>query len=278
MEAAVGASSEAFLQMRLAVGTGVGGIAVREGRAISVPDYDAYVQTTPDSVRDALREESVVSVLCAPMIHRGGMVGALYVGSRELTEFRGIATSLLSAMAAQAAVAIRNARLYQEVVQKHEELERSFAVHRTLTDASLVGVGLQAVLVELAGLVGRDVWLDRAFGSPARVVSSETEEPRSGRAGSLEIAVNAGEDRLGTLGVNVDEPLDWRLQADLLEELLQAGDALSAQLRARARKAGVDLDRARYVAIVDAGDEQHAAQPLHMVQSVGGAALALIRC
>lgn len=183
----MGASSEAFLQMRLAVGTGVGGIAVREGRAISVPDYDAYVQTTPDSVRDALRDESVVSVLCAPMIHRGAMVGALYVGSRELTEFRGIATSLLSAMAAQAAVAIRNARLYQEVVQKHEELERSFAVHRTLTDASLAGVGLQA-----------------------------------------------------------------------------------SQRCARARKAGVDLDRARYVAIVDAGDEKHAAQLLHMVQSVWG--------
>ena len=138
LKMASGAHTEAFLEMSVEVGTGIGGIAVRERRPIIVRDHERYAEGLSPSVHDALVGEGVVSVLCVPMLHRDAMIGALYVASRERTDFGQTTASLLSAMAGQAAIAIQNARLYRQLVQKNETLERAFAVHRALTDASLI--------------------------------------------------------------------------------------------------------------------------------------------
>src|SRR5207237_15293 len=153
----------------------------------------------------------------------------------------------------QAAIAIKNARLYTQLVEQNETLERAFSAHRTLTDASLTGAGLQEIVTELGRLVGRDLWLERVSGTPKLVFAHEP--PDGGHADDTEasagpaFAVMAGERRLGTLHVHADEPLDalarktlehgatvlalelvkeqaaleveWRLKGELLEELLQ---------------------------------------------------------
>jgi DNA-binding PucR family transcriptional regulator/putative methionine-R-sulfoxide reductase with GAF domain len=291
LEMASGAHTEAFLRMSVELGTGIGGIAVRERRPIIVTDHERYAQGTTPAVHDALCGEGVVSVLCVPMLHRGAMIGALYVACRERTEFGQSSASLLSAMASQAAIAIRNARLYQQLVEKNETLERAFSVHRTLTDASLAGVGLQDIVTELGRLVGRDVWLERSAGSPRRVFAGR--EPQEDEPGQS-IAVMAGDRQLGTLQVRSTQPLDalerktlehgatvlalelvkeqaaleveWRLQGELLEELLQAGDDPSPRLCARAEQAEVDLAEPRHIAVFQTEDGQRAAQLLQLVQ------------
>jgi GAF domain-containing protein len=52
----------------------------------------------------------LVSLICAPMLRDGRMIGALHVGNRHPTAFGETDAALLSALAAQASVAIDNAR------------------------------------------------------------------------------------------------------------------------------------------------------------------------
>lgn len=66
------------------------------------------------------RREGIVSALCAPLVFRGHAEGVIRVYMAELHEFDWFETSLLQAMAAQAAAAIVNARLYAEAVQAEE--------------------------------------------------------------------------------------------------------------------------------------------------------------
>lgn len=296
---ASGARTEAFLEMSVDVGTGIGGIALRDRCPIIVFDHERYAEGTSEAVHDALCDEGVVSVLCAPMLHRGAMIGALYVASRERTEFGETTASLLSAMAGQAAIAIQNARLYTQLVEKNEMLERAFSVHRALTDTSLTGAGLQEIVTELGHLMGRDLWLERASGSPRWVFASE--QPVAGPHDELpesspgpSIAVMAGERQLGTLQMRSAEPLDalgtktlehgatvlalelvkeqaaleveWRLHGELLEELLQAADEPSPRLRVRAQQAEVDLNIPRHVAVFQTQDDEHASRLLELVQ------------
>ena len=291
---ASGAHTEAFMTMSVEVGKGIGGIAVRERRPIIVSDHERYAEGTSPEVHDALCGEGVVSVLCVPMLHRGATIGALYVASRERTEFGETTASLLSALAGQAAIAIQNARLYTQLVEKNEALERAFTVHRTLTDASLIGAGLQEIVTELGRLVGRDLWLERVTGSPRRVFPHGQDEQGVAATAGPSVAVMAGERQLGALHLRSAGPLDaletkalehgatvlalelvkeqaaldveWRLQGELLEELLQAGDDPSPRLRARADQSDVDLDAPRCIAILETEDDGRAAQLLQLLQ------------
>jgi len=300
VEMASGAQTEAFLDMSVEVGAGIGGIALRDRRPIIVRDHERYAEGTPEAVHDALCGEGVVSVLCVPMLHREALIGAVYVGSRERAEFGETKASLLSAMASQAAIAIQNARLYKQLVEKNETLERAFSAHRTMTDASLTGAGLQQIVTELGRLVGRDLWLERVSGTPRLVFGHESEDGRpADEATSAEpvLAVMAGERRLGTLHLRSAGPLDalatktlehgatvlalelvkeqaaleveWRLKGELLEELLLAEDGPSPRLRARAEQAEVDLDTLRRVAVFQTERDDRAAQLLQLVLNWG---------
>jgi len=62
------------------------------------------------------REEGIVSALCAPMGYKGRIEGIIRVYTRRRHEFGRFETSLIRAVAAQAAAAIVNARLYNEAV------------------------------------------------------------------------------------------------------------------------------------------------------------------
>ncbi|MBN1993355.1 MAG: GAF domain-containing protein [Anaerolineae bacterium] len=73
--------------------------------------------------------ESVVilglrSIMCVPLISRGNTIGAIYVENRSIRErFKEEDMSLLVILANQAAVAIENARLFQELQETRHDLE-----------------------------------------------------------------------------------------------------------------------------------------------------------
>jgi DNA-binding PucR family transcriptional regulator len=303
MKVAVGTTTPDFMAMEVRVGTGIGGRALKEQRPVAVHDSSIYGNGMPRSVHRALDDEGVTSILCAPMLRDDGMLGALYVGTRTTRHFTEEESSLLAALAAQAAVAIENARLYQELAQKHEALERAFAIHRQLTDTSLAGVGLQRLALELARLVDRDLVLTLA-GSPrcaryprhpsaAGPVPIAAEAPElDGRDPDLEIV--AGDSVLGALHVLGREPLspierkalehgatvialelvkeqaalevEWRLQGELLEELLRSEEPLPEGLRLRAERFGVALDLPHRVAVLRPQREASASALLDVVR------------
>jgi sigma-B regulation protein RsbU (phosphoserine phosphatase) len=84
------------------------------------------------SMRQSIFTLGLRSILCAPLVARGQTIGVLYVDSRlQAGIFTPADLELLTALAANAANAIENARLYQAAVAKGR-LERELQVAREL--------------------------------------------------------------------------------------------------------------------------------------------------
>ncbi len=302
LKVAAGATTDEFMRMEVDAGSGIGGLALEEGRAVTVQDVGSSAElTVPPGVATGLRREGVRSVLCAPMSRDGSMIGSLYVGSRELTEFSPEATSLLCALASQAAMTIENARLYQALADKHDTLEQSFAIHRLLTDASLSGAGLDAIASELTQVLKCDLVLtvDTANprshhyhlgGSVTPIAEGEGAHAQTLDSAEATVAIMAGATVLGSLRAVGEERLtalqrkalehgatvialelvktraalevEWRMQAELLDELVRCDKTIPDNLRARAQRAGVDLTRARCIAVFAPDEDGSAARLL----------------
>ncbi|MBC7287235.1 MAG: FHA domain-containing protein [Armatimonadetes bacterium] len=83
---------------------------------------------TDHRFRDAssIHELRIRSAICAPLIHRGQPLGAIYLDTTSDTEIFGHdAVELLNTIAPQAAAAIANARLYTELRKAYEELQQA---------------------------------------------------------------------------------------------------------------------------------------------------------
>ena len=180
MRVAVGARTEPFMRMRLALGDGVGGAVVANRNPVVVPDYARDRPPTPTRVSDAILGEGIGSMLCCPMLTGEKVVGALYVGSRRPLEFQPIEVALVSALAAQGAIAIENGRLYEALAEQNRVLEGSFAIHRTLTEAALTGAGRAHICVELARLLDAEVVLEQDISPPFRARYSAAGEVPDG--------------------------------------------------------------------------------------------------
>ncbi len=120
---------------RLLAGTGIAGQAVRENRPIRVDDVRRDKHWYPEIDR---RSHFVTrSLLCAPMRAPGTVVGVLEVlNRRDGRPFDENDERLLTAFAAQAAVAIQNARLFamtdQALAARVEELSMMQRIDREL--------------------------------------------------------------------------------------------------------------------------------------------------
>lgn len=109
----VGPVSESLVDQRLPQGEGIVGAAVqtREAQVVN----DVQVDSRWHMAVDLATGFETRSILCAPMLHRGHPVGALEVLNKlDGTAFEGDDLELLSNFAAQAAVAVENARLYEQ--------------------------------------------------------------------------------------------------------------------------------------------------------------------
>jgi sigma-B regulation protein RsbU (phosphoserine phosphatase) len=99
------------------------GAAVREWRPINVPDVrkDArYLAMNPET-----RSELIV-----PLFHKGRIIGVLDLEHTRPGFFNDDHQRTLTTMAAQVAIAIENARLYQAVSRQERQLEKDIAMAR----------------------------------------------------------------------------------------------------------------------------------------------------
>jgi len=90
-----------------------GGV-IEAQRIIIVPDLSRYRGRRAES----LRREQLSTLVHIPLIVKGASLGSMCVGTRRVREFDATEQDLLSAIGAQIAVAIENARLYTEVQRK----------------------------------------------------------------------------------------------------------------------------------------------------------------
>jgi len=108
-------------EIRLPIGKGIAGYVAKTGKIANVSD--AQKDSRFDSTFDRITGFKTKNVLCAPMFdHKGEILGVIQVLNKHDGSFNEYDESLISALAAQAGVAIENTRLYEE----HEKLFRSF--------------------------------------------------------------------------------------------------------------------------------------------------------
>jgi DNA-binding PucR family transcriptional regulator len=282
--ATFGAHTPEFRAARLARAEGLGGTALRLRRTLIVPDYRAVATQTPSPARGAVMGEGVESLMCAPMVLDGVDVGVVYVGNRAPTGFTEAHASLLSTLAAQACVALRNGALHAELQHSSDVIQQSFAIHRRLTDASLREGGIEDVARALAGLIGAPIAIEQALVAPSHswVLPDGTVQDRPHAAQpSARVEIGTGDERLGMIyayGLGALTELDnhalehgatvvaaellrrraameaeWRVQGELLESLVESGANVSDAVLQRASQLGFDPSVARRLVAI-AGD------------------------
>jgi len=130
---------------------------VSTGRCVYIADE----RTDPRVLYPAeAKREGIVSALCAPMSYRGKVEGVIRVYTKRPHEFDWYETSLIRGVAAQAASAVVNARLYREALEgeaMRRQLRLAGEVQRRMIPArppQVPGVDIAAVYepcFELAG-------------------------------------------------------------------------------------------------------------------------------
>lgn len=96
-------------------GAGTAGLAVREGRTVSTPNLlaDPRIEMPPDLAARVARER-YWAVLAVPLAVRGRIIGVLCGRAEEGRAFGAAEVALAESFAGQAAVALENARLFEE--------------------------------------------------------------------------------------------------------------------------------------------------------------------
>ncbi len=108
---------------RISVTSGLVGAAVREWRPINVPDVNK------DQRYLAMNAETR-SELVVPLFYKGRVIGVLDLEHTRPAFFNEEHERMLTTMAAQVAIAIENARLYQAVRRQERQLEKDLAMAR----------------------------------------------------------------------------------------------------------------------------------------------------
>jgi signal transduction histidine kinase len=113
---------------------GMGGAVLLQKTPLVSTDYlnDSGIVHEP-RYDDICRAEGVVSAVAVPITLRGEIVGLLWVGHRTAKTFAPEDVDLLERMARQAAIAMENARLYQDLKASNAEIVDAQAqlVHKT---------------------------------------------------------------------------------------------------------------------------------------------------
>ena len=118
------------LKHDIAIGKGLVGAAAAERKVIIVPDVskdDRYIQLNPET-----RSELVV-----PLIYKDTLIGVLDLENTRRGYFNEENTRTVETLAAQIAIAIENARLYERIRAEERRMEQDLAMAREVQQSLL---------------------------------------------------------------------------------------------------------------------------------------------
>src|SRR2546427_2999690 len=130
-------------KLRVAVSEGIVGAAATLKEPVLVPDVSAdprYLMANPET-----RSE-----LAIPMMHKGKVIGVLDLESPQLNYFTDDHVQTLSTLAANLAVSLENARLYEQLAKEEARLERDLQAAKRIQGALLRPVPTEDYGVDIA--------------------------------------------------------------------------------------------------------------------------------
>lgn len=145
IRAAQSVSEEYNKKPPIKIGEGIAGEVAKEGKPITVLDVrkdKRYIN------RDIAKKEGLCSLLCAPLIVKGKVIGVINCYTPTPHEFTETEINLLTSIANQAAVAIENTELMVKSKVIQEELET-----RKLTERA------KGILMKKEGLTEEQAYL-----------------------------------------------------------------------------------------------------------------------
>ena len=113
------------LKHEIPIGQGLVGHAAQSGQAVLAPDVSKdprYIKANPET-----RSE-----LCIPLIYKDKVIGVLDIEHTRRGYFNEDHVRIMTTMAAQVAIAIENATLYERIARQEQRLEHDFALAREL--------------------------------------------------------------------------------------------------------------------------------------------------
>lgn len=262
--------------LHLSMTAGLVGRIFSTGKPSWTSDYlaDRGIEHDP-SADEFAREEQLCSILGVPLHSRGEVLGVLFAAERTHRPFSDSEISLLSGLAAHAAVALENARLFESERSAAEELRaragattQAIALHDRLTDTAVRGGGPAAVVEALAAVLQRPVQLIGADDLPragAPLTSAELSKRFSAGNPKTVVAtangsdvlllspIIAAEEYLGCLAVRSPAALDAEIR------LVERGALVIALSLIQERAVAAATMRSRsdfLIALVEGGDEQ----------------------
>jgi GAF domain-containing protein len=172
MRVSEGTTQAAFATLRLKRGSGLGGRVAERRTPFYTSDYLNDSRFGHDSTVDAtVRAEGVRSIVGVPMIAGDAFIGVLFVAERTVRTFTDADVDVLLGLAHHAAIALRNAELYDrataavaklehinEIVHlQNTRLQRAEQLPSQLPQAMLAGQGLSDIVGLMAGFLGAHV-------------------------------------------------------------------------------------------------------------------------
>ncbi|MFI6070104.1 helix-turn-helix domain-containing protein [Actinoplanes sp. NPDC051343] len=232
LKASEGTISSTFNQARVPSGTGVGGRVIATGAPAWVSNYLEAGDVPHDRTFDGLViPEGMVALLGVPLLVGAKVIGVLFAADRTERPFEPDEVALFSAFADHAAIALNNARLYDQsqaalkqlqtayrtIERQVAMMERAQAVHESLTRVVLTGGGADEIarlLVE--HLQGAVTVFDRAGAVTARC-ALDPENAHTAQRPSPDAVVQARQS--GRWATTTDKAGLWHSAA-----AIQAGD------------------------------------------------------
>ncbi len=154
---------ESAAATRIHVGEGLSGKAMAEGRVVSAGDYLRGDFTHVDQADEMAARSNIGDLVVAPIIGDEGSLGAIEVYSHEVNAFDALDEAIIGGLADQAAIAITNARLIEELERSRLAIERRADTERSLRDITAriaalrdPGIILERVVEEAKRLLGTD--------------------------------------------------------------------------------------------------------------------------
>ena len=171
LAAAHGDAREAMPTPRIKIGESFTGIVAATGQPLVVWDPANDPRLTP-AHREAYRRGGYRAFLGLPLKVGEQVLGVLSIRTRRAEGFPSEDLSIATAFAAQAAIALENARLYRQAEARAEKLTTLSALARVMTSAQDSGQVFHAVARAATTLLGATtarVWVADPIGRVVRV-------------------------------------------------------------------------------------------------------------